>query len=874
MSAQRRLPPKFALNFFKWFCNPDMFDYIEGDLLEEYFVRARDLGKRKADWRFIWDVLLLCRPGIIRPIGIFSHLTTLGMYKSYFKIGYRNLSKNKGYSFINIGGLAIGMAVALLIGLWVYDELTYNTYHKNYDRIAQVMFTAQFEENAGLETNSVVPTGLGTYLKETYSTQFEDVVLVRSRLEERIFSYEEDHYIENGYYMQPEGAKLFGLEMIAGTQDGLNTLTSVLLSKSFSDKMFGDRDPIGQVVRFNEQVDLEVKGVYKDLPRNSRFHEADYFAPLDVFLYGWADLFVWDNQNMFLFVSLHEGLSFAETSELIANSINDNVDRGLDIQAFLHPMRDWHLRSEFENGQIVTSDSERFVWIFSALGIGVLFLACVNFMNLSTARSENRTKEIGVRKSMGSVRSQLVQQFLTESVLVAGFSYLAAIILIGLSISWFNDLAGKDIHIPWFNPFFWVFGLGFTLFTGLIAGSYPAIYLSSFNPIRSLKGAFSPGRYTALPRKALVVFQFTVSITLIIGTVIIYQQIQFVKDRPVGYLRDGLLMMPKVSSELYGKYDVFRNELLKTGVVEEIGESNYPLTNTLGNNGGFSWEGMEQGNNISFNTITVNHEYGKAIAWELIAGRDFSRENASDENSIIITETALEKMGLQDPIGKIVQTEKNYWGAKQFTIIGIVKDLIKGNPFEASTPAIMFLSDDEMQWQFIRLKEGYPFGEAIAKVEKTFKELAPGAYTDFQVMEEEYIQKFKAEERIGKLGAFFSSFAILISCLGLFGLASFLTVKRSKEIGVRKVLGASTESIWHLLTKEFVALVVLASVIAAPIAYYFLRRWISNYDYQMDISLWIFLWTCLGAMVITLLTVGYHAIKSAAANPVNSLKSE
>jgi ABC-type antimicrobial peptide transport system permease subunit len=874
MSSSKNHPPKFALKFFRWFCEPEMLDFIEGDLFEEYFERVTEKGKRKADFKFILDVILLFRPGIIKPISGFPPQSTSGMYKSYFKIGYRNLLKNKGYSFINIGGLAIGMAVAMLIGLWVYDELSFNTYHKNYDRIAQVLFTAEFENNKGLETNSPVPTGLGTYLNENYTAQFEEVTLVRSRLEERLFSFDENHFIENGYFMQPNGPKMFSLEMVAGSQDGLRSLTSVLLSESFSKKIFGDSDPIGKVVRFNEQVDLEVKGVYKDLPKNSRFHEAAYFAPLDVFLYGWSNLLVWDNQNMHLFVQLRDGLGFKGTSDLISESMNDNVDSNLDYQVFLHPMSDWHLRSEFENGQIVTSDRLRFIWIFSALGIAVLILACVNFMNLSTARSENRSKEIGIRKSMGSFRSQLVQQFLTESILVASFSFVFAILAIAISLSWFNDLAGKDMQIPWLNPLFWLVGICITLLTGLIAGSYPALYLSSFNPVKTLKGAFKTGKYTAVPRKVLVVFQFTISISLIIGTIIIYQQIQYVKDRPVGYLRDGLIMMPKVSTELYGKYDVFRDELIKTGAVEEIGEANYPLTNVLGNNDGFSWDGMEEGNNISFNTIRVNQEYGKAIGWNVIAGRDFTRENKADNTSVIITESAMEKMNFTDPVGRVIKTDNDYWGARESTIIGVVKDLIKGDPFAESKPAIMFLNEDEMQWQFIRIKDNYPLGEALIKIENTFKRLAPDAYTDLKVMEEEYLSKFKAEERIGKLGAFFSTFAIFISCLGLFGLASYLTEKRAKEIGVRKVLGASTQSIWQLLTKDFFLLVVVASIIASPISYYFLTNWINTYHYQMDISLGVFIWTCLGATIVTLLTVGYQTIKSAIANPVNSLRSE
>ncbi len=874
MSYPKDFPPKYAMRFFRWFCQPTMHDYIEGDLLEEYFIRKEEEGKRKADWKFMKDVLLLFRPGIVKPIRGFENLTTTAMYKSYFKIGYRNLVKNKGYSFINIGGLAFGMCVAILIGLWVNNELSYNTYHKNYDKIAQVLFTSDFGGDDGIYVNNSVPTGLGTHIKETYSAQFEKVAMVYSRVQERVITKGEDSFLENGYYMQPSAPDMFSLDMIAGSIDGLSELKTIMLSQSLSEKIFGDRDPIGQEVRFNEQADLLVTGVYKDLPRNSEFFDADFIAPLDVYLYGWADLLVWDNQNMRLYVQLQEGVDLKSASSIIEDAYNANIDKNHERNLFLHPMKDWHLRSEFENGVRVTSDKQRFIWIFSGLGIAVLVLACVNFMNLSTARSENRAKEIGVRKTMGSLKTQLTHQFLTESVLVSLIAFLFSIGLVALLLPWFNDLAAKDLTVPWTNPLFWLAGLLFTFLTGILAGSYPALYLSGFNPIKSLKGGITSGRQTTLPRKVLVVFQFCISFIVIMGTIVIYEQIQHVKNRPVGYEREGLLMMPKNSDQLWENFRALRQELLNTGVVEEIGESNYPLTNTFGNNDGFGWGGPETDKGIAFNTIRISPEYGKAVGWEIIHGRDFSEEMETDKAGIIITESAMNRMGLEDPIGKVVTTDDDFWGYPEFTIIGVVRDLIKGDPFEDSSPGIMFLSDRQLYWQFIRIKEGVPFGEAIETIAETYKAVAPEAYTDFKVMEDEYFSKFESQEQIGELGAFLSAFAIFISCLGLFGLASFLAEKRSKEIGLRKVLGASTGNLWQLLTKDFFILVLFASLIASPIAYFLMTNWLSGFDYKMDVPLSAFIVTCLGAMLITLITVGFQAIKTAVANPVNALRSE
>uniref|UniRef100_UPI00404A4757 ABC transporter permease n=1 Tax=Fulvivirga sp. TaxID=1931237 RepID=UPI00404A4757 len=862
-------PPKLAHKLLAWLIKDELAEEVSGDLDEKFYTTINKTTITRAKLNYWYQVLNYFRPFALKNYR--SNLINNNMQGHYFKIGYRNLSKNKGYSFINIGGLAIGMTVAILIGMWVYDELSFNKYHDNNDRIGQVMFNAPYDGE--IETNNIVPTGLGTYIKDTYPNKFDKVVMIRSRLEERLFSYTDDHYIANGYYTQPEGPEMLGLEMVAGTYDALNKLTTVILSESLADKMFGDKDPIGEIVRFNEQVDLEVMGIYKDLPKNSTFSEAKYLAPLDIFLYGWSSLNVWDNQNMHLFLQLKDGVSWAEASSLIKDVYNPHLEQSTR-DVFVHPMSEWHLNSNFENGQLETSDRVIIIWFYSAIGFAVLLLACVNFMNLSTSRSENRAKEIGLRKTMGSARIQLVYQFLSESTLVSILSFIISLGLVSLTLPWFNEIAGKDMNIPWGEPAFWLFGTGFTLFTGIFAGSYPALFLSGFNPVKSLKGSFKTGKYSTLPRKVLVVFQFTVSITLIIGTVIIYQQIQFVKERPVGYLRDGLLMMPKRSSELYGKYDVLRNELKKTGYVEEIGEANYPLTNTLGNNGGFSWEGSDPNANISFNTIQVNHEYGKTVGWEVTDGRDFSRDNKSDNTAVVITESAREKMGLKNPIGKTLYCSHDYWGSPQFTIIGVVNDMIKGDPFESSSPGIMFLREKEMEWQFIRMKEGVKQGEAVTKIEEVYRELVPEAFTDFKVMHDEYATKFKAEEQTGELAAFLSTLAILISCLGLFGLAAFMTEKRAKEIGIRKVLGASINSIWQLLTKDFVALVVLSSLIAAPIAYYGLDNWISKYDYRMEISLWVFVWASIGALVITLITVSYQAIKSAITNPVDTLRAE
>jgi ABC-type antimicrobial peptide transport system permease subunit len=470
----------------------------------------------------------------------------------------------------------------------------------------------------------------------------------------------------------------------------------------------------------------------------------------------------------------------------------------------------------------------------------------------------------------------LVGQFLSESVLVAFLALILAIVLVQIFLPWFNEVADKEMVILWNEPFIWFTVISFTLFTGLLAGSYPALYLSAFNPVKVLKGTFRAGRFAAIPRKVLVTFQFTVSITLTIGTVIVYQQIQHAKNRPVGYSREGLITLQPHSPEYSGKYQVLREELKKTGVVEEAAQAEYPLTNTRGNNGGFAWRGKDprMEPDPSFNTVRVTYEYGKTVGWEFVAGRDFSREYTSDKDGVIINESAAKLMGLENPVGETLRWVPGWREPVTYQILGVVKDMVKDSPFKPTVPSIISLSEKDMEWLFIRMKENASASEALPKIEKVFRSIIPSAPFDYKFADEEYDAKFRAEERIGTLAAVFASLAIFISCLGLFGLASFTAEQRTKEIGIRKILGASVANIWSMLSKDFVGLVVLACLIAAPIAWYFLSGWLEGYEYRTGLSGWIFAGAGLSALVITLMTVSYQAIKAALANPVNSLRSE
>ena len=799
------------------------------------------------------------------------------MLRSYFKTAIRNLRKYKAQSFINIAGLSIGMAVALLIGLWIWDELSFNTYHQNYNRIAEVRSNAEY--NGEIYTINFHPMPLSAEIRAAYGSDFKYVVM-STQTERHMLSSGDKKFLEKGKYMQPEAPDMLTLKMLKGSRAGLKEGNAVLLSSSLAKKIFGDADPINDVILIDNKFDMKVTGVYEDLPDNTDFKEVSFIAPFDFYLhcYDWArkKYTNWNNICINIYTQLNPGSGFDQASSHIKNALAAHV--GADFAKrkpvlFLQPMSRWHLYSKFENGVNVTSDQLQFIWFYGIIGVFVLLLACINFMNLSTARSEKRAKEVGIRKAMGSLRRQLISQFFSESLVATGFSFLLAILFVQLSLPWFNDVAGKKIEIPWDSPLFWTAGIVFTFFTGILAGSYPALYLSSFNPVKVLKGTFRVGPLAAIPRKVLVVVQFTVSIMLFIGTVIVYRQIQFAKDRPVGYSAEALLQIPINSPEFQGNYNVFSNELRSTGLVREVAESASPVTSIWSTNTGFTWKARPNTAGIEFSTICVSPDYGKTIGWQLADGRDFSTAQATDSTGFVINEAAAKLLGLQNPVGESIEWDQVK--GRHFKILGVVKDMVMESPFSPIAPTIFFIYQrDDMNFMFLKLKPHVAPSRAMAKIASVFKKINPNTSFEYSFVNDEFNQKFAAEERIGTLAGLFAGLAILISCLGLFGLVSFVAEQRTKEIGVRKVLGASTFDLWKVLNKEFVVQVGISLLIAIPAAYYFMGSWLQRYAYHSKMSWWIFASAGAGALVITLLTASYQSIKTALMKPVKSLRSE
>ena len=791
------------------------------------------------------------------------------MIKNYFKAAWRNLKKSKVYSFINIGGLAIGMSVAMAIGLWVWDELSFDKYHKNYDRIAQVWQFVKFD--AEKSSYNSMPIPLAAELRTKYA-EFEAVSLSTYN-RDVILTTGDKKLSRTGMFAEPDFPKMITPEMLAGTYDGLKDIHSIMISQSLAKAIFGNENPLSKIIRLNNKEDVKVAAVYKDFPGNSSFNNVFFLASWELLttMDGYAKFASdqWDENSFQLFAQLKPGADIKKVSAKIKDiRMNMEDPPKYKPEFFLHPMSKWHLQGDFKNG-VNEGGLIKLVRLFGIAGVFVLLLACINFMNLSTARSEKRAKEVGIRKTLGSARSQLVQQFFSESMLVSFIALMFCIVIVQLLLPFFNQITSKNMTILWTNPLFWLFAITFSLITGLIAGSYPALYLSSFRPIKVLKGSFKAGRLVSLPRKVLVVFQYTISVTLIIGTIVVFRQINYAKDRPLGYDSNGLIEVSMTTPDLRTHFEALRTDLLNTGAVAELSQSSQSVVSDYGGTTNVSWKGKTPDSRPLLMANSVSHDFGKTIGWKILEGRDFSKDFSMDTSAIILNQAAANLMGFKAPLDETVK-----FGGKDFRVIGVVSNMIKGSPFEAVKPSVFTINPRALNVINIKLSSHSSVGASLVKIENVFKKHNPAAPFEYKFADEQYAAKFATEQRIAKLAGFFAVFAIFISCLGLFGLASFVAEQRRKEIGIRKVLGATIASVWQLLSREFLLLVVISLLIASPVAWYMMNQWLENYQYRTQIVWWIFGAAASSALIITLLTVSFHAIKAALANPVKSLRTE
>lgn len=796
------------------------------------------------------------------------------MLKSYLKVAWRNLLKNKTYSFINIAGLAAGMAVAMIIGLWISDEVSANRDFKNYGSIYQVMMNQTFDGKRDTQTS--IPFPLGEELKTKYP-DFKGVAMADWG-SNRSLVYGDKKINKYGHYIGEDAIDMFSLKILSGDKNPLHEPNSIVLTEETSKALFPNEDPLNKIVRLDNTVDLKVTAIVSKLPKNASLN-FDFLVPfqLQESIYPWIKLYHktnWGNNSWQVFVQLKDQATEKAVDAKIKNVVishftDENTLKSIKPEVFLHPMAKWRLYGDFENG-VNTGGFIKYVRMFGILGLVVLLIACINFMNLSTARSEKRAKEVGVRKAVGSNRKQLVRQFLSESLFISILAFLLALGIVALALPYFNQLTEKDMSLQISNPYFWLIMIAFTLLTGLLAGSYPAFYLSSFNPVNVLKGNLKLGRSRsdALPRKILVVIQFASSVILMIGTTVIYQEIQYGKNRPIGFDNRGLISV-FWSNDISKNYEALRADLLRTGAVASICKSNSPPSDIYSNNNGWEWKGSQPvEKTVIFSTIATDYDYTKTIGIKLLAGRDFSRDYA-DSNSVILNQAAVKRMGLKDPVG-----EQLKWNGKNMTVVGVIPDVQMESPFRPISPLTIIFSKDWVGFVNVRMNPNMPASAVLKRIQPIFDKYNPAFPFVYQFADTEYAKKFNYEELVGNLALIIAVIAIFISCLGLFGLASFTAEQRVKEIGVRKVLGASVASLWQLLSKDFVKLVLISCAIAIPIAWYFMNQWLKDYQYKIKIGAGVFVMVIALSVIITLITVSFQAIRAAMANPTKSLRSE
>ena len=794
------------------------------------------------------------------------------MIKNYFKLAWRNLVKNKVYSLLNVVGLASGMAVAMIIGLWIYDEVSANRHFKNYDALYQVMMHQTFDGKRG--SQQAMPYPAGEELKSKYPDL--KAVAMCDWGQQHSLIYGDKKINKEGHFIGEDAIDMFSINILSGDKKPLHDPYSIVLTDETAHILFGDENPVGKTVKMDNTTNLKVTAVVAKQPRNSSL-SFNYLIPfhLQESIYPWVKEHHktnWRNNSWPVYVQLNDNASVetvnAKIKDLVGTHFTDDNDSKLiQPEVFIHPMAKWRLYSEFEGGKN-TGGFIKYVRMFGILGFVVLLIACINFMNLSTARSEKRAKEVGVRKAVGSGRNQLIRQFLSESMLIASMAFLLALLLVAIALPFFNNLTEKSMSLQIANPFFWGIMIAFTALTGLLAGSYPAFYLSSFNPVRVLKGNLKAGKSSSLPRKILVVVQFASSVILMIGTIVIYQQIQYGKNRPIGFNNNGLISV-NWSADIDKNYEALRLELLSSGAVVSVCKSNSPPSQLYSNNNGWEWKNSQPNEkSVIFSTIATDYDYTKTMGIKLIDGRDFSRE-FTDSNAVLLNQAAVKRMGLQHPVGEMLK-----WNNKPMVVIGVIPDIQMESPFRPISPLTVIFDKNWVNCVNIRMNPGMSASKALSMMKPSFDKFNPAFPFEYQFADEEYAKKFNYEELVGNLAAMVAILAVFISCLGLYGLASFTAEQRIKEIGVRKVLGASVINLWQLLSRDFVILVLTACAIAIPVAWYCMNQWLKSYDYKTTIGLGIFISVVLLSMVITLITVSFQAIRAAIANPVKSLRTE
>ncbi|MBS1662414.1 MAG: ABC transporter permease [Bacteroidetes bacterium] len=784
------------------------------------------------------------------------------MLKNYFKIAWRNLFRNKAFAATNLLGLAIGMTCSMLIFLWVHDELSYDKFHKNYNNIYQIIANRDFKNQVFTDRNMAFP--LGPALEKGYP-QIETAVEMTYR-EEHVFEIGNARIKKNGYSVSGRFFDIFTWKFLAGSpSNAITDPTSVVLTESSAKAFFGKEDPINKVVKIDD-APFKVSAVLADPPDNSTF-TFDYIRPFNYTdSFGQQQMREWNNSSWNVFIKTSPGANLAAVTKTI-NDLKRSHSPGDKVSSyFIFPMNKWRLYSDFKDGKNIGGMIE-YVRLFTVIAIIILLIACINFMNLSTARSEKRAKEVGIRKTLGSDRRRLTWQFLFESIILTLLSFVIALTAVLLLLPAFNLLVDKHLALRLDDPAFWLGTAGIILFTGFVAGSYPAFYLSSFNPVKVLKGTFVAGKKAVLPRRVLVVAQFVISILLISATVIVYHQLQYIKHRDLGYTQDNLLMIPS-SDELNNNFQAFKNDLLSTGMVTATTRTMSPITEIWWHSPAPGWPGQQPGQQIIFSGQNTDVDYAKTFGIKMLEGSSFAGTPA-DSGNIMLNKAAVDAMHLAHPIGTILR-----YGSRSYTVTGVTENIVMESPYKPVDPQMIYYRPGGVNVISIRLNKGVAPQKAVASLEGLVKKYDPKVLFEYHFVDQEFEKKFISEELISKITNIFAGLAIFICCLGLAGLASFTMQRRVREFGIRKVLGASVPQLLGLISQEFLRLVLIAFVIAVPLTWWAMSSWLDKYTFHISINPWLFVAVGLLLLALTLVVVGMNTIRSAMRNPVKSLRTE
>ncbi len=788
------------------------------------------------------------------------------MLKNFFKIAWRGLLRSKGFSAINIAGLVVGMASAILILLWIQNEVSYDQFHEKKDRIYEAWNKAEFsgELNCWNTTPKVLARTLEKDLPEVEAAVRVDWG------SNFLFTVGDKKLTVRGNMVDSNFLQVFTFPLLKGNPAlVLKDMHSIVLTETLARKLFGKEEPMGKIIKIDNKENFTVTGILQDMPNNTRFSRAEYLIPWAYKRFLGDDDEYWGNNSTRTYVLLKPNATLASAAPKVKVMKQRYAKDEPKWEMFLYPLKKWRLYSSFTNGQEDGGGRITFVRLFAIVAAFILLIACINFMNLSTARSEKRAKEVGIRKVVGAQKLSLISQFIGESMMLAFIAGIFAIIVVQISLGGFNKLTDKQLYVPYGNPWFWLGGIVFVLFTGLLAGSYPAFFLSSFKPVKVLKGTFKKTQALVAPRKVLVVLQFTFAIVLIICTIIVKQQIDYAQGRQTGYNKNNLVYHG-FTGDIEKNFELIRQELLSSGAASSVTKTSAPITESWSDGWGQEWEGKDPNDKTDFYRYNADEGLGTTAGLQFVQGRDFDlKKFPTDSTGMIINESSLKVMKFKDPLGKIVKDNGTEWH-----IVGVIKDFILTNPYEPTRPMLIAGGKAWFSTILIKFNANNSTATNLKLAEHIFHKYNPVYPFEYKFVDEEFARKFEDEKRTGTLAGLFAGLTIFISCLGLFGLAIYMAESRVKEIGVRKVLGASVTGLATLLSKDFLTLVLISFLVASPVAWWAMHSWLSDYSYRVPIQWWVFALAGLVSVLIALATVSYQAIRAALANPVKSLRTE